>query len=490
MQNKFNSRSCIQQGLAGLSMLFLSLSYAVEVPIYDFPLHLYSQNVEDYFPPNDLNYTSSLVKSDYQQSQLNNFLNHYYSTNTTSLSPWGQQMVTSVLPIVKKIEYQLLEDFDNQNKNEAQKHYGENFKLHDQVWLNKIKRNMNLDSINLSNFTENNRAIAVTNTFARALPEAAPDFFHFSLPGQGFPFDNLQESAIWVGTPLYVLNTSKDKAWSLVLTPDAYFAWVKTTAIAYASPGFITQWQKAANQGLMAVTHTEVSVFNAHGQFQFSAYIGSVFPKVKNKTALLIPSKDSRGHAVTRIGFINKNKIALMPLQASRENFIKIIKQLQNRPYGWGGIFFYNDCSQELKSLFTPFGIWLPRNSAQQGMLSPSFDLTAKNQEERLHVLKIKAHPLMTLIYVGKHVMLYLGHVGSTPITYQNVWGFSPAARDKRYVVGQSTILPLLNYYPEIPDIRPQVDNPVFKLIYLDMLGTNNPSPQAFINHFMATPGS
>jgi hypothetical protein len=100
---------------------------------------------------------------------------------------------------------------------------------------------MDLYALSSSEFKEEYRAISVRNTHARALPDSAPDFFHASIPGQGFPFDNLQESAIWTGTPLYVFSVSKDKAWSLVLTPDSYFAWVKSDDIAYASPGFINQ---------------------------------------------------------------------------------------------------------------------------------------------------------------------------------------------------------------------------------------------------------
>ena len=143
---------------------------------------------------------------------------------------------------MKKIEPEILEDFNNQNKLIKDKHYAENFKEHDQIWWNRIRENMDLDALTSSEFNAENRAISVTNTYARALPDHAPDFFHASLPGQGFPFDNLQESAIWAGTPLYVFSVSKDKAWSLVLTPDGYFSWVKSYDIAYVSSEFINQW--------------------------------------------------------------------------------------------------------------------------------------------------------------------------------------------------------------------------------------------------------
>src|SRR5690606_3490716 len=132
--------------------------------------------------------------------------------------------------------------------------------------------------------------------------------------------------------------------------------------------------------------------------------------------------------AVIKTGLINTNASSIMPLKASPKNLVKIINQLKNRPYGWGGAFFFNDCSQEMKSIFAPFGIWLPRNSAQQAQLSSTLNLSKNNIDERISLLKEKGHPLMTLIYIGGHVMLYIGNKDidnnkAAVITYQNVWG-------------------------------------------------------------------
>lgn len=229
-------------------MLSGTASFAVDVPIHDFPLNNYSQNINDYLPENSSDYSTPLLSEKYQKAQLQQFYNHYYASDTQGLSPWSEQMVKSVLPIIKTIELQFLEDFNNQNKAPNERHYSENFKEQNSLWWNKIKHNMALDTLQTSYFKAENRAIAVNNSFARVLPDFAPDFYHFSIAGQGFPFDNLQESAIWAGTPLYVFTTSHDKAWSLVLTPDAYFAWMKTNDLAYVSPQFIKQWQQAAKK--------------------------------------------------------------------------------------------------------------------------------------------------------------------------------------------------------------------------------------------------
>ncbi|WP_186292416.1 SH3 domain-containing protein [Cardinium endosymbiont of Dermatophagoides farinae] len=40
------------------------------------------------------------------------------------------------------------------------------------------------------------------------------------MPGYGYPLDKLQASAIFISTPIYIINQTKDKRWSLVITPD------------------------------------------------------------------------------------------------------------------------------------------------------------------------------------------------------------------------------------------------------------------------------
>lgn len=457
---------------------FLTRAYAAEIPIYDFPLTGYNQDINTYLPKESDDYDKALLKPEYQQAQVQQFLRHYYASDEQGLSPWSETLIQNLLPKIKTIEQAVVDDFDNQKQEPLNYHFAENFKEHDLSWLTRIIKNMNLENIELS-FHNQQRAIVIQNTFARALPDSAPDFFHFSLAGQGFPFDNLQESALWVGTPLYVVHVSQDKAWSLVVTPDAYFAWIKSSDLAYTSAAFIKQWQTSAQRGLMAISQTETSVTDENQHFLFTAYIGAVFPLAEDNS-LYIPLKNKYQQAVLAKGLVGPHAAEKMPLPATRKNLAHLIKQLQNRPYGWGGAFFFNDCSQELKSLFTPLGIWLPRNSAQQAQYT-SVDLSAKKLDERINSLKTQGHPLMTIIYIGGHVMLYLGTQEETPITYQNVWGLAPVNRDKRYVIGQAVLFPLLKYYPEYPDAKSLANSSYFKLIFLDDLPKQNLSPSLFV---------
>ncbi len=471
-------------------MMHVPLCSAIDVPIYDFSMAPYSQQVDHYLSPQNDPYTQPLVSLEYQQAQVQQFYQHYYADDSQGLSPWSEQFVVAVLPQVYAQELLILDQFNNQNKSFPEKHYAENFKEHDVIWWEHIKTNMNLTALIMAQFQPEHRAIVVGNTFARALPDMAPDFYHVSLPGQGFPFDNLQDSVLWVGTPLYVLSISEDKAWSLVLTPDGYFSWVKSGDIAYVSPRFMQQWQSAAKQQLIAVTATAAPVLDRHQRFQFSSYIGMVLPMHDQDDLswkVLIPVKNRHHLATIKVGMLAKESAALMPVPATPKNMAKILQQLQNRAYGWGGAFLLNDCSLEMKSIFTPFGVWLPRNSAQQARLNSVENLSSLSMDERLKALQEKGHPLMTLIYIGGHVMLYLGHQDETAMTYQNIWALSPLARDRRYVIGKSVFLPLLPTYPDNPDVSSLANKSSFKLIYLDTLSPVVDTPESFVARFMIT---
>lgn len=479
--------------LLGIALCWYANSYAMEVPIYDFPLQAYNQDINYYLSKDSADYQQPLLKAEYQQKQLQQFINHYYSSDAQGLSPWSESLVQNLLSKVPDLEQTLLEEFDNQRQDPSNYHFGENYKPHDASWLNKIKTNMNWAEFTAT-YRPQNRAIIVQNTYARALPDTAPDFFHFSKAGQGFPFDNLQESALWVGTPVYILHRTQDKAWSLVLTPDAYFAWIKTNDLAYVSAPFIEQWQNKAKTGLMAITQTEASVIDNDKHFLFTAYIGTVLPLVEqneHSKTILVPLKNQSQQAVMATGIVESHAAQLMPVPATKQHIAALIQQLQNRPYGWGGAFFFNDCSQELKSLFTPFGIWLPRNSSQQAQYT-SLDLSSQTMDERLKTLSTKGHPLMTIIYIKGHVMLYLGSKHNEqneliPITYQNIWGLSPASKDRRYVIGQSVLFPLLASYPEHPDAQSSANAGYFKLIHLDELPSKGMSQPQLVNQLTNT---
>jgi hypothetical protein len=139
---------------------------------------------------------------------------------------------------------------------------------------------------------------------------------------------------------------------------------------------------------------------------------------------------------------------ATMPLDSTPHNFANVIKELLGRPYGWGNIYFYNDCATELKNLYVPFGIWLPTFSKDQVKAGKILvDLSSeKDAQKRLNYLMENGRRFITLIYIGGHVMMYIGKFPNPysdvheqiAMTYQNIWGLGPADNSYRSVIGKA----------------------------------------------------
>lgn len=477
----------IQKYLLTLFTVFFSLYCfsisAANVPISLFPLANYSQDINVWLSPKDPEYKKLLLSADYQKKRMDQFYKHTFSTAKNAYSPWSKNFVSTVLdknPGVLTMQQNALLAFSNQNKKPKNVGYGQNFHPLPEKWIKTIADNIEMSSFNLPiKYRENNRAIVVKNVYARGLPTHDPHFYNFELPGQGYPFDNLQDSALWVGTPVYIITQTKDGAWSLVITPS-FISWIDSDAVAKTNKKFIHHWEKGVKSQLVAITTTQTPVIDALSKgFQFSAYVGSVFPLLGEKSPYLkiaIPTKNMDGKAGFREALVNKNNAAKMPLSATPENFSKLIKTLQNRPYGWGNSYFYNDCSAELQSLYTPFGIWLPRNSSKQSIAGKTTDITSDSPEKRLAYLMKNGHRLMSIVYVGGHVFMYMGNYPNPndkqhalmAMTYQNVWGLPPIDKSRRAVIGQSVFLPLLLSYPEDLTLNTFANGKFFQVINLD----------------------
>jgi len=427
-------------------------------------------------------YNSSLISQKDQLKRLQEFYQHYFATGPNAKSPWDEKFVQKLLnQDIRILENNLLETFSNHNKEPQYIGYGENFRPLDNAWINRIANNMNPKQFALPlKFNADNRGIAIANVHVRVLPTNDVHFYKYSFPGQGYPFDNLQHSALWVGTPVYIIGKTLDQQWSLIITPSIA-GWVESNNIAKTAPIFIEHWQKAAAQKLIAIIKTNSTIVDNHGNYRFNAYVGAVFPaSIFYRNLILIPIAAPNHSAKIRYTRINQETMATMPLSATPHNFVSIISTLINRTYGWGNMYFYNDCSDELKNLYTPFGIWLPRNSSEQVNAGRKIDLSSKNLEQRLAYLAANGHKLTTIVYIGGHIFMYLGTYSSTIMTYQNIWGLHPKDNSSRAVIGKSVLLPLLKNYPEDANLDSLGNRAFFQLAYLDQIPPHTMEPQFF----------
>lgn len=457
-------------------------AHAVASPadtVAPFPLDHYDQNIDHWLKPGTPGYAAPVIPAAEQKARMEALTARYFGTGKDAQSPWNSTFIENVLhqqgqADLVAIERGVIRSFDNRGKPPEQLGYGQNFRPHADAWIDTIAVNMRLDEFDSERrYRPERRAIAVDNIRVRGLPTSDPFFRDHRLAGEGYPFDYLQVTAIWAGTPIYVLSESLDQNWLFVQTPDV-IGWVRRRSVARVSDDFVRQWRKAARRSLAAVTRTGMALVDTDGRYRFTGYLGAVFPRVSSvagRIRLMIPAMNVDRTAAVRYADVSSFDAVAMPLAATPKNFAMLMKIQQSRPYGWGNTGFYNDCSAELKSLFTPLGIWLPRNSGYQVKEGKLVDLSNLDTAGRLNFLAQHGKALSTLIYIPGHIMLYIGNdtrgANPIPMTYQDIWGLRPADNSRRAVIGQALVFPLLTAYPEDTGLESLAGKRFFRLSYL-----------------------
>ena len=478
--------------MKNLVYLFLVLHiFGVEKLLYSqtkdlitsFDLSNYNQNIDNYISPQSPDYDIPLIDPEEQSIREEEF----YKYSFGSKSAWDKEYVQSVLDKnipndIKSLEQYFLTRFSNKDKPETKLGYGSNYRVYPLEWIENCANNMNIDQFQIGSLCNTkNMAIAVHNLHCRNLPTDDVHLYNHKLPGEGYPFDYLQNSAIWVGTPLYILGISNDKQWALILTPFC-IGWVKSNGIARVNSKFIDHWRRACEKRMLAIVKTKSTILSFDNNTLLTSYIGTVLPEIPYNYGLigssynkvLFPVRNTNGNASIRFAKISKDAAKEIPLPATPRNISMLIKELIGRQYGWGHMYFYNDCSGEMKSLFTPLGIWMAKYSAAQVDAGVNDNISDYSESERINYIVENAQPLTTIIYIGGHVYLYVGNTTidgkEYPLSYQNIWGLAPVDRSRRSVLGGSVLLPILDSYPEDADLVSLAAKKYCILVHLDQM--------------------
>ncbi|MBU1612056.1 MAG: SH3 domain-containing protein [Proteobacteria bacterium] len=297
--------------------------------------------------------------------------------------------------------------------------YGENYLPRDPRWINSLA--LNADPGDYPNQLA--PAIATAHTSMRVLPSAEPLFDDPTQPGEGFPFDYNQNSLVWAGTPLFVVQTSADGAWLLC---ESRFAggWIPSRDVGLVDDAFMTEFSTGP---FLALTHEDIPIKDQTGLFLFQGRIGMLLPlrttpdNGENRT-VLVPVRNLDGHAQLLTAELPETAGAHFPLVPSPYNIAALGNRMMGQPYGWGGLYEHRDCSSTLMDLFAPFGIKLPRNSRSQAQAGQVMDVSKLSPEEKKTRL-LTLPPLTTLVGKRGHIMLYAGQSNGEPLIYHTVWG-------------------------------------------------------------------
>ena len=309
--------------------------------------------------------------------------------------------------------------------------FSENLTPIPKAWFNNI--------IDASNFLEydtiRRKAITISNSHLKVFPTISKIFYDPNQAGEGFPFDYNENSSIKLNTPLFVSHLSKDKLWVFVESSVA-IGWIKVSDIAYVENKFIKTFE---NGDYYTSLKDDVNILK-NKYLIGSVSLGTLFPKAKN--GFIIAAKDYRNKGFIRV--IDKNKnFAKLGIELNLKNIKKLSKELIGERYGWGGVLGNRDCSLMIKDFYTPFGIFLNRNSRMQKYNGKPIDLTSFDNKEKKNFILKNAIPFKTLIYLPGHIMIYVGEHNNEPLVFHNIWGVKTIdsnGKEGRNIIGKAIV--------------------------------------------------
>jgi cell wall-associated NlpC family hydrolase len=320
------------------------------------------------------------------------------------------------------------------------------------------------------------RGITVGNVSLRAMPTRLPAFRDPSSPGEGFPFDYFQNSALPANTPLHVVHRSRNGAWLFVETA-AVFGWLPAGEVAMVDEAFVRSFSSGA---YLVLTRDDVPVPAGDGSPLFVGKLGTIFPLVDGHPGdwkAWAAVMDENRHGVLKQVRLTPKEAAIFPLPLTPGALASLADGIMGRPYAWGGLYQERDCSATVRDLFIPFGLWLPRNSAKQARAGRVISLENLTPEEKEEVVGSQGVPFLTLLWMRGHVMLYLGKYRGRPLVLQNLWGIKIRhwwGGEGRQVVGR-VVITTLSPGLELPDIALPEGDLRWKLKGMTLLGGESP---------------
>lgn len=213
--------------------------------------------------------------------------------------------------------------------------------------------------------------------------------------------DRFQESALFPGTPVAIVQSSRDGQWVFVVSPT-YKAWMHREPLAHASRAEVLAFARDATQRVVA-PHLV-----ADGR---QLDMGTPMAVAGDGKAIL-PVRDKDGGLAKREIALPAGSTVSGALPYSERNLLDQAFRLLGEPYGWGHADGTRDCSGFVSDVYRSVGVQLARNTGDQRdspvLQTQRFD-EGSTRAQRLAALA-KARP-GDLIFIPGHVMMVVGHL-------------------------------------------------------------------------------
>ncbi|MCW8839014.1 MAG: SH3 domain-containing protein [Thiovulaceae bacterium] len=314
--------------------------------------------------------------------------------------------------------------------------YGENLQLVEEEIFKKLEDMSNFEKYK----TVNKNAITLDHLNIRAFPTLKPMFKDPKIAGEGFPFDYLQNSTISANKPILISHYSKDKRWAFIFTSFTS-GWVESKDIIVLDKQYTDIWQKAKQ---IFIIKDNVALYDENKNFLFKSRVGMIMPLIEEDNfsytvlSVSVYKNDEPNYHKTKIP---KSISSKGLLTFNNKNIQDIFDEVSKSKYGWGGMYGQRDCSSTVRDIYTPFGIWLPRNSSQQSKIGKVISFENLDDKQKRKLIKKEAVPFKTLFYKKGHILIYVGIINDEIIAFHNVWGVKTKDKNNkegRIVVGKS----------------------------------------------------
>jgi len=242
-------------------------------------------------------------------------------------------------------------------------------------------------------------------------------------------FDEFQNSALDIGTPVAVMHTSLDGKWYYV-KDQLDSGWVPVENVALCSLDELEKFSGGTSFAVVIKPKGEIFLDLNMTVYYDYARMGAKFPLLEKEDSgiarIALPFRKEDGTLLKKVGYIRGEDVHKGYLSYTPRNIIRQAFELLNAPYGWGGMYGEQDCSRFVQEVFATVGISLPRNSSKQSQVGILIGELADTADEttRLDLLSQEAIGGCTLLYMRGHIMLFLGMVHDRPYAIHNPWAY------------------------------------------------------------------
>ena len=326
---------------------------------------------------------------------------------------------------------------DTLNRFQGRRLYLANGKKANPAFYQEIKENLNLNGIPPEIKTR--FGFVVRYADQRILPAKNGLF----AKRKDIDFDELQNSALDIGTPLAVLHKSLDGKWYYAIGPLS-LGWVEAEKVVLCRLKQLKNFLKHSSFAVVIKAKGDIFLNPSLTDYYDYVRMGARFPLCGKGDAeiaqVAIPFRDKDGTFSQKTAYIRKEDVHQGYLPYTARNVIRQAFELLNAPYGWGGMYGEQDCSRFIQEIFATVGIALPRNSSQQarvGFLLKEFDVESA-EREKIDVLAGRGIGGITVLYLRGHIMLFLGMVENRPYAIHSIWAY-------RQKAGRGNIIRVVN---------------------------------------------